>query len=107
MRHMFVMGIVIAGLGLPALSDTAKEGWPDCYCTDKTGTRIELGEVICLHVDGRSFNARCEMSLNNPMWREIGGGCLSSHNRFHPGIKTVQHANMSPMHSDRAEPIRE
>lgn len=50
----------------------------DCYCTDTQGDRVELGEVICLHVGGRSFNAQCQMSLNNPMWRELNEGCLSS-----------------------------
>ncbi|PRY26868.1 hypothetical protein CLV78_101972 [Aliiruegeria haliotis] len=50
----------------------------DCYCTDSTGSRVELGEMICLHVDGRMFMARCEMSLNNPMWREVSEGCMSS-----------------------------
>lgn len=50
----------------------------DCYCTDKTGARVELGQTICLQVDGRMFMARCEMSLNNPMWRELQSGCLSS-----------------------------
>jgi len=50
----------------------------DCYCTDKTGSRVELGEEICLVVGGRAFMARCEMSLNNPMWRETGQSCISS-----------------------------
>ena len=50
----------------------------DCYCTDKTGSRIELGETICLEVDGRMFTAQCQMSLNVPMWRELNDGCLSS-----------------------------
>lgn len=50
----------------------------DCYCTDSTGGRVELGESICLTVDGRSFTAQCQMSLNVPMWREIGQGCLNS-----------------------------
>ena len=50
----------------------------DCYCTDKQGSRIELGETICLQVDGRMFMAQCQMSLNVPMWREISPGCLSS-----------------------------
>lgn len=49
-----------------------------CYCTDKSGGRVELGQVICLQVGGRMFTARCEMSLNNPMWREQSDGCLSS-----------------------------
>lgn len=50
----------------------------DCYCTDKSGSRIELGETICLEVDGRMFTAQCQMSLNVPMWRELQDGCLSS-----------------------------
>ncbi len=50
----------------------------DCYCTDKSGSRVELGEMICLQVDGRMFMAQCQMSLNNPMWREVQEGCLSS-----------------------------
>ena len=50
----------------------------DCYCTDKSGARVELGEMICLQVDGRMFMAQCQMSLNVPMWREVQEGCLSS-----------------------------
>ncbi|APG47397.1 hypothetical protein [Phaeobacter porticola] len=50
----------------------------DCYCTDKTGSRIELGEFICLQVDGRMFTAQCQMSLNVPMWREVQQGCLAA-----------------------------
>ena len=50
----------------------------DCYCTDKSGARAELGELICLQVDGRMFMAQCQMSLNVPMWREVQEGCLSS-----------------------------
>ncbi|MFD2738770.1 hypothetical protein ACFSUD_04225 [Sulfitobacter aestuarii] len=50
----------------------------DCYCTDRSGARVELGETICLQVDGRMFMAQCQMSLNVPMWREVQQGCLSS-----------------------------
>lgn len=50
----------------------------DCYCTDKTGSRVDLGQTICLQVDGRMFMAQCQMSLNVPMWREVQKGCLSS-----------------------------
>ena len=61
----------------------------DCYCTDSTGGRIELGETICLQVDGRMFMAQCQMSLNNPMWREVSEGCLSSRlDRGQPLIST-------------------
>ena len=56
----------------------AQHKWPDCYCTDSTGARVELGETICLSVDGREFLAQCQMSLNNPMWREMQSGCVTS-----------------------------
>ncbi|WP_170325185.1 hypothetical protein [Ruegeria arenilitoris] len=64
----------------PALADVVgpKGKVQDCYCTDKSGSRIELGEMICLQVDGRMFTAQCQMSLNVPMWREVQEGCLSS-----------------------------
>jgi hypothetical protein len=50
----------------------------DCYCTDGEGRRVEMGERICLTVDGRSFTAECGMSLNSPAWRKVADGCLSS-----------------------------
>jgi len=64
--------------------------WPplpviDCYCTDGSGVRVDLGETICLLVDGRAFLARCEMSLNNPMWRDQGADCLGA--ELSPGAK--------------------
>ena len=49
----------------------------DCYCTDGTGARVELGQLTCLAVGGRVFMARCEMSLNVPIWRDTGNDCLS------------------------------
>ena len=77
MKRLLALSVAVAiASPLAAQNDEAK--WPDCYCTDRTGTRIELGQTICMRVDGRSFTARCEMSLNNPMWREVGDGCLSS-----------------------------
>jgi hypothetical protein len=67
-------------LASPTLADVTGPGGKtiDCYCTDKSGARIELGETICLQVDGRMFMAQCQMSLNVPMWREVSKGCLSS-----------------------------
>ena len=63
----------------PALADVKKNGKTiDCYCTDRQGERVELGEMTCLQVDGRMFMAQCQMSLNVPMWREVADGCLSS-----------------------------
>ncbi|MEQ8292399.1 MAG: hypothetical protein RIA08_09350 [Roseovarius sp.] len=73
------LAILLTILAAPALADGMYNGKTvDCYCTDKTGGRVEIGEMTCLHVDGRSFMAQCQMSLNNPMWREVSEGCLSS-----------------------------
>ncbi len=73
----------------------------DCYCTDKSGTRIELGEMICLQVDGRMFTAQCQMSLNVPMWREVQEGCLSS--ELQPGQPPINpvsvYSEISPTES--------
>ena len=67
-------------MGFPAAADiTYPTGKTvDCYCTDRSGSRIELGQTICMQVDGRMFMAQCQMSLNVPMWREVQQGCLSS-----------------------------
>ena len=71
--------IALIFLPLPALADTTQGGKTiDCYCTDKTGSRVELGQTICMEVGGRRFMAQCQMSLNVPMWREMQEGCLSS-----------------------------
>ena len=64
----------------PVMADVASHSGKtvECYCTDRTGSRIELGQTICMQVDGRMFMAQCQMSLNSPMWREVEQGCLSS-----------------------------
>ncbi|QIE44158.1 hypothetical protein G5B38_00670 [Pseudohalocynthiibacter aestuariivivens] len=71
--------LLLTLIASPALADATIGGQTvDCYCTDKTGSRMELGEMTCLHVDGQMFMAQCQMSLNVPMWRKISDGCLSS-----------------------------
>ena len=76
--------ILFAGLmsSPAAFADVTTPGGKviDCYCTDTQGSRVELGESICLFVGGRAFMARCEMSLNAPMWRDTGKGCVSAGN---------------------------
>lgn len=63
----------------PAFADATIGGKTvECYCTDRTGARLEMGEMTCLNVDGKMFMAQCQMSLNVPMWRKISDGCLSS-----------------------------
>ena len=75
-----VTALFLALMAAPAIADvTSPSGKTvDCYCTDTQGARVELGEVICLYVDGRAFMAQCDMSLNVPIWRDVGQGCLSS-----------------------------
>ncbi len=77
----WLLTIIFTCTAFSALSGEGKAKYPDCYCTDKVGARVELGTMVCMKVGGRDFIARCEMSLNNPMWREIRQGCLSSQNQ--------------------------
>jgi hypothetical protein len=76
---------LISGLffGLTAQSAPAQATYPsgkavDCYCTNTQGRRVELGQTICMQIGDRLFQAQCQMSLNVPMWREVGQGCQSS-----------------------------
>ncbi|HDZ81434.1 MAG TPA: hypothetical protein ENH56_09365 [Roseobacter sp.] len=73
---------------VPAIA-SANSTYPDgrpvnCYCTDRSGNRIELGQTVCLNINGRSFMAQCQMSLNVPMWREIQSGCQTLSSKLKP-----------------------
>ncbi|WP_082181850.1 hypothetical protein [Aestuariivita boseongensis] len=99
MKKFAVSFIALALTATAASADVVGPGGKtiDCYCTDKSGARVELGEMICLQVDGRMFMAQCQMSLNVPMWREVSEGCLSSGlspvadplQRSQPAINTI------------------
>ena len=39
------------------------------------GERRELGEVICITASCQTWTAKCDMSLNNVMWRKLQDGC--------------------------------
>ena len=79
LAQILALTAVASALAGSATADVQKGGKTvDCYCTDKTGARVELGEKICMQVDGKMFMAQCQMSLNNPMWRKLSDGCLSS-----------------------------
>lgn len=71
-----------------AMSASAQEGGRDTapdvppkpkpievYCTDGQGDRHELGDVICITASCATWMARCEMSLNNVIWRKTQDGC--------------------------------
>ena len=78
--------ILLALTATPALADVKSPSGKtvECYCTDTQGLRVSLGETVCLTVNGRSFMAQCDMSLNVPTWRDTGQGCLSSELRLTP-----------------------
>ena len=71
--------LALVFLAAPAVADvTSPSGRSvDCYCTDTAGARVELDQLTCLTVGGRTFLARCAMSLNVPIWRDTGESCLS------------------------------
>lgn len=48
--------------------------YPEYYCTNR-GVRVEVEETACLTVGQKSFVAKCDISLNNPMWRPTGEMC--------------------------------
>ncbi|MDG1170641.1 MAG: hypothetical protein P8N14_15710 [Sulfitobacter sp.] len=77
---MKTLAFIAALMALPAAADVTYPSGKtvDCYCTDRNHNRIELGETICLQVNGRMFMAQCQMSLNVPMWREVQEGCVTS-----------------------------
>ncbi|SEK34884.1 hypothetical protein SAMN05421666_1753 [Roseovarius nanhaiticus] len=91
------LAIVLCLISAPALAEgVAQTKTVECYCTDKSGSRVELGEMTCLQVDGKMFMAQCQMSLNVPMWRKITDGCLSS-SLPHRGQPTL-HAGLVDAH---------
>lgn len=79
-KGMKQIALIASLIALPSVTPAFAQAKKtvDCYCTDRERTRIELGETICMQVDGRMFMAQCQMSLNVPMWREVQEGCLSS-----------------------------
>ena len=49
--------------------------YPECYCTDSDGHRVGIGESACLRIGSRRVLARCDFSVNNPIWRPEAEGC--------------------------------
>ena len=89
-QTLFIAGLLLLGLTIgpgPTAAQSIpnpnysplppKEGfsYPDCYCTDSLGQRVELGQMACLIIGSRQVLARCGMSVNNPTWREQSEGC--------------------------------
>ena len=79
--HLVRLLLILTFAG-PAFADggvsQGTKAGPDCYCTDGSGERWEMGDVICVALPGRQFLARCEMSLNSPTWRDLETECLGA-----------------------------
>lgn len=79
----------------------------DYYCTGPNGARFEMGEVTCLVNNSCtvSWMAKCDMSLNNPMWRKVRDGCpaaslLHRMENLQPGLNTLPvNAKITPAKS--------
>lgn len=71
-------GLLLAQ-GLPQSAPPASvlsTGPYDYFCTGGNGERYELGEITCITASScQVWLAKCDMSLNNPMWRKIQDGC--------------------------------
>lgn len=71
MRALVVILVLAA---VPAAGQ--ERTFPTPYCRDRNGDRMELGELTCIAVScSPPYLARCEMSLNSPMWRKVQDGC--------------------------------
>ena len=72
--------LLTIALSLAALPVSAEEAKPDCACINRNGQEVPLGEIACLTVGGKSFMARCSMSLNVLTWRRVqdADGCIVS-----------------------------
>lgn len=82
------------------------KGPHDYFCTGADGRRHELGEVVCLVNNSCSdtWLAKCDMSLNNPMWRKVQDGCpaaslLDRFKNLQPGLDTL------PVNTGISDPV--
>jgi len=72
------------------------KGAYDYYCTGSDGERFELGEIVCLvnNSCSQTWLAKCDLSLNSPMWRKVQDGCpaatlLQRFQRLKPGYYSI------------------
>ena len=49
----------------------------NCRCRYQ-GKLFDHGQLVCIHVDGKTRLARCGMALNNSSWIFLADGCPSA-----------------------------
>lgn len=69
----------------PVVSPISKDrsAWPDglpkpstdCSCRPPGGGKAPVGAEICIRKGGEMVTMRCEMALNNTIWRQLRAGC--------------------------------
>lgn len=72
---LLVTALVSAVAGtLPGVSLASP---PDarCTCRNSDGSKLELGQTVCIRVGDVAYLARCEMELNVTTWRKLQDGC--------------------------------
>ena len=74
---MWRPAVLLVCLALPAAAQDVPPPRPiELYRTDRNGDRVELGGITCISASCLPpYLARCEMSLNNVMWRKLQDGC--------------------------------
>ena len=75
----------------------------ELYCTDAQGERRELGEVICITASCQTWMAKCDMSLNNVMWRKLQDGCPTADLRIR--IRTLMNPHQHTANINFAQSI--
>src|SRR5258705_2408021 len=68
------MGKLLTVIATLVLLPTSVLAGPECRCLYQ-GKEFEQGALVCIHVDGRTRLARCEMLLNNSSWTFLSPGC--------------------------------
>lgn len=101
LRLIAILVLVPSLLQAGTADDIAKalgksNGAYDYFCTGSDGRRHEMGDVVCLINNSctQTWLAKCDMSLNNPMWRKVQDGCpaaslLQRFQHLQPGLYSV------------------
>ena len=71
-----VGAMMVPALAVMAAPALAAEG-SGCRCLYQ-GKSFDQGELVCIHVGGKTRLARCGMLLNNSSWQFVQNGCPSA-----------------------------
>ncbi|NND41001.1 MAG: hypothetical protein HKO04_02885 [Silicimonas sp.] len=72
--NLFGVSPMLASDDLVLDQSTEAAAYPEYFCTNR-GVRVEVEKYSCLEIGGRGIVAKCDISLNNPMWRATDETC--------------------------------